>query len=156
MVPHFNVIIATPGRNMESEYVKSLVETITYLNNNNISYLYVNEYSSQVSAAREATAMGSTMLNIFEHRPLSGQVTYDKMFWIDSDISWTIDDFMNIYESDLDILSGVYINEKGVPMFTFDEDQVYIDSESWQNKKDILNRLLVAVQCFFFLLLRKQ
>ena len=37
--PHVNILIATPGRMMEAEYVKSLVATLTHLNQNNISYI---------------------------------------------------------------------------------------------------------------------
>lgn len=135
MKPHFNVLICTPGRSMESEYVKSLVATITYLQNNGISYVYLNEYSSQVSAAREATAMGSTFLSAFATEPLAGQATYDKMIWIDSDISWTVEDFMKLYNSTYDIVSGLYLSDKNVPVFSFAEDQVYFDFESVKNKQ---------------------
>jgi hypothetical protein len=116
--PHVNVLIATPGRNMEAEYVKSLIQTISYLNQVGISYMFLNEYSSMVSTAREATAMGDQYLDPFNNSPVRGQVTYDKIFWIDSDIGWEITDFMKIYESDKDIVSGLYFNEKMVPMFS--------------------------------------
>jgi hypothetical protein len=118
MKPHINVIIATPGRNMEAEYVKSLIQTISYLNQVGISYMFLNEYSSMVSTAREATAMGEQYLDPFNNSPYRGQVTYDKIFWIDSDIGWEITDFMKIYESDKDIVSGLYFNEKMTPMFS--------------------------------------
>lgn len=133
--PHVNLIIATPGRMMEAEYVKSLVETLTYLNANNISYIYVNEYSSQVNAAREATIMGSRFLSAFETEPLSGRVTYDKIIWIDSDISWTIEDFMKLYNSKYDIVSGLYFNEEGVPLFTFKDEDVIFDHEKLKHKQ---------------------
>jgi hypothetical protein len=86
--PHVNVLLATPGRNMEAEYVKSLIQTISYLNQVGISYMFLNEYSSMVSTAREATAMGDQYLDPFNNSPVRGQVTYDKIFWIDSDIVW--------------------------------------------------------------------
>lgn len=127
---HVNILICTPGRSMEAEYVKSLIDTTQYLNQHNISYLYLNEYSSQVNAAREATAMGSKFLNAFETAPLSGKVTYDKMIWIDSDISWTIKDFMTLYTSEYDIVSGIYFDDQGIPMFAFEENQIYFDHDS--------------------------
>lgn len=120
---HINILIATPGRNMEAEYVKSLVETITYLNSNNITYRFLNQYSPQVNAAREATVMDSRYLDAFNSKPCRGQVTYDKIFWIDSDISWNIEDFIKLYESDKDIISGIYLNEHGTPMFSVDEEK---------------------------------
>ena len=118
MKPHINVLIATTGRSFENEYVRSLVDTIAYLVKNNITYRFLNEYSSQVNMAREATAMGSMYLDAFNKEILRGEVTYDKIIWIDSDISWKVEDFIKIYESDKDVISGVYLNEKGVPMFS--------------------------------------
>ena len=122
MTNHVNVLIATPGRSMEAEYVKSLVETINYLSSNNITFRYLNQYSPQVNMAREATIMDSRYLDAFNKSPVLGQVTYDKIIWIDSDISWDVKDFMSIYNSEKDITSGVYLNEYGIPMFSV-EDQ---------------------------------
>lgn len=133
--PHFNILICTPGRSMEAEYVKSLINTISYLNSQEISYIYLNEYSSQVSAAREATAMGSRLLQAFETQPIGGQVTYDKMIWIDSDISWNVEDFIKLYESKYDIVSGVYYGQDGVPMFSFEENDIYFDKEKLRGKE---------------------
>lgn len=112
-----DVVIATPGSSMDSAYVQSLVETMEALTANGISFMYSNEYATGVAAAREATAMGSTYLSAFENRPFSGSVFYKKMFWIDSDMSWKPKDFLKLYEYDLDIISGLYFNNKGVPMF---------------------------------------
>jgi len=133
--PHVNVLICTPGRMMEAEYVKSLVATLSTLKDKGISYLYLNEYSSQVNAAREATIMGSRFLNAWSTEPLNGGVTYDKIIWIDSDISWTPEQFLKLYESTYDIVSGLYFNEEGVPLFTFTENDVYFDHEQLKHKQ---------------------
>lgn len=109
---------------MENEYVKSLVDTITYLSKVGISYKFLNEYSSQVNMAREATAMGSMYLDAFNTELVRGEVTYDKIIWIDSDISWEVDDFMKLYESDKDVVSGIYLNDKGTPMFSMLSEEI--------------------------------
>jgi hypothetical protein len=132
--PHVNILICTPGRMMEAEYVKSLVATLGYLNKEGISYLYLNEYSSQVNAAREATTMGSRFLNAWSTEPLNGKVTYDKMIWIDSDISWNVEDFIKLYESKYDVVSGLYFNEEGVPLFTFGENDIHFDHQKLKSK----------------------
>jgi len=124
---HYNVLICTPGHSMEAEYVKSLVETIKVLEKENITYKYLSEYSSTVSGAREATLMDSLFLDGFNPNPVGGKVTYDKIFWIDSDISWSPKDFIRIYQSDYDISSGIYVNNKGLPMFTQLENELDID-----------------------------
>lgn len=118
MTKTVDVIIATPGSNMESAYVRSLVNTLQFLNEKGISWHYSNKYTSRVDAAREATAMDSEFLDAFNNAPIHGMVAYKKMFWIDSDISWETSDFWALYNSDLDIISGVYVSDHGVPMFT--------------------------------------
>lgn len=119
-----DVIIATPGASMEAEYVRSLIRTMNLLRERKISFYYANKYTSRVAAAREATAMDSDFLDAFNNAPLLGQVGYKKMFWIDSDMSWEPSDFLALYNSHLDIVSGVYLSDQGVPMFSpLDEKQ---------------------------------
>lgn len=138
MKKHINVLIATPGRSMEAEYVKSLVNTISYLQSQGITYMFLNEYSSMVSSAREATTMGGPYLDPFNNSPAYGEVTYDKIFWIDSDIGWEITDFTKILESEKEIVSGLYFNEKMVPMFSVasEDAAVEIDRILKSNKEE--------------------
>lgn len=112
--PHFNVVITTPGNQMCSEYTKSLLATIDFLQKNNISWFYQNEYASLVTNAREATITGSRNLEIFNPSPGKGQYTYDKIFMIDSDIVWSPEHFLKLYLSDKSIISGVYFEEQGL------------------------------------------
>jgi hypothetical protein len=134
---HYNVLICTPGHSMEAEYVKSLVETLKILDSKGITYKYLSEYSSTVSGAREGTLMGSLFLDAFNTKPLGGRATYNKIFWIDSDISWDPLDFISLYQSDKDIISGVYVNNKGLPMFTQLESQLDISVLDMCKYKDV-------------------
>lgn len=117
-----DVIIATPGRSMDAPYVRSLVKTLTFLNGSGISYYYANQYSPRVDAAREATAMDSLFLDITQNSPLSGKIQYKKIIWIDSDMEWEPLDFMALYDSKNDIVSGFYLSNHGVPMFQYAPD----------------------------------
>lgn len=110
---HADVIIATPGHSLLGPYVMSLLGTIERLGRENISWAWLNRYASNVADAREITLANSLHNNIAEQRPLYGQLTYKKIFWIDSDIAWTPDDFMRLYESDFDIVSGAYLLASG-------------------------------------------
>lgn len=78
-----------------------------------IKWGFSNEYSSHVADAREVTLNGSRQNSILETRPFNGQVKYKKLFWIDSDISWSPDDFLKLYESEKDIVSGAYLLGNG-------------------------------------------
>jgi hypothetical protein len=113
---HYDVLIATPGHSLEAQYVLSLTETLSELNQQGISYKWLNAYSSLVHNARELTTTGggNYMLNPLDSGPLGDRVTYNKIFWIDSDIAWTPKDFLKIYSSDYDVATGAYLLADGV------------------------------------------
>lgn len=103
-----DVLIATPGHSAKMEYVKSLVATCAQLDSFGISYRFMSRYSSFVPTARELTALDSRAHDYSAGR-VGGGVEYKKLFWIDSDIEWTVEDFMRLYNSDSDIVSGLYV-----------------------------------------------
>tara|TARA_A100001201_G_scaffold126993_1_gene111586 strand:- start:328 stop:1011 length:684 start_codon:yes stop_codon:yes gene_type:complete len=111
--PHYNVVITTPGNKMCSGYVKSLLNTISILNQRKITWIYQNESSSIVSNAREATISGSISLEINNSSPGKGTYSYDKIFMIDSDIVWSPDQFLELLNADVDFISGVYYEKTG-------------------------------------------
>lgn len=104
---------------MDAGYVKSLMKTCERLMDEGITFTFLSEYSSFVPHAREATAMGSKYLRYDKTEIAGGDFTYDKIFWVDSDIVWTPEDFLKLYRRwDLDIVSGLYLldDEKSVPV----------------------------------------
>ena len=107
-VPHYDVVIATPGFSMKAEYVKSLVSTCATLDDLGITYTFLNRQSSFVATARELTAIDSPLHDYNVSSIGSGRFTYNKIFWIDSDIEWEPVDFIKLYSSDLPIVSGLY------------------------------------------------
>jgi hypothetical protein len=112
---HYDVLIATPGAMMEAQYVKSLVATLAECDKRGITYKFLNNYSSLVHHAREATITGGdgANLNPDDTAPLGGTVTYNKIFWIDSDISWEPWQFFRIYDSEYDVCTGAYLLADG-------------------------------------------
>lgn len=107
--PHVNVLIATPGHSVMSQYLMSLLKTIDTLNKKGISWAYLQRYASHVGDAREITIGGPDPQEVHNNKPLKGVVTYDKIIWIDSDIAWEPEQFLKLYESDKDIISGAYL-----------------------------------------------
>jgi len=112
---HYDVLIATPGAMLEAQYVKSLVQTLAECDKRGITYKWLNHYSSLVHHARELTAAGSEGMNLdpTQISPGGKDITYKKIFWIDSDISWTPDQFFKIYDSEYDVASGAYLLSDG-------------------------------------------
>jgi hypothetical protein len=111
--PHYNVIIATPGHSVMAQYLGSLLQTIEVLNDKGITWAFTQKYASHVGDAREITIGGPDPQDAKDSRPFKGEVTYDKIVWIDSDIAWTPEQFLKIYNSDKDITSGMYLLANG-------------------------------------------
>lgn len=112
-IPHYNVVFATPGNSMLPGYVRSILKSTYFLTERGLTWNYMTEASSLVALAREKTIGGTEYGDKNMRKPASGAYTYDKIIWIDSDIAWEFEDLMRIYESDKDIMSGVYMMENG-------------------------------------------
>jgi hypothetical protein len=106
--PHYDVLIATPGKMLHAEYTSSLVDTIRWLESEGKTYKFLNKQGSLISSTREATALDSYTPNWDTREVGGGAYTYGKIFWIDSDVQWDVEAFKKIYESDLDIVGGLY------------------------------------------------
>lgn len=113
-------------------YVKSLLSLTETLNREGITWAWSCEYSSHVSDAREYTLSGTNQNIIGETRPFHGEITYDKLMWIDSDIKFNPEDVIKLYKSDKEIISGCYLLASGEvvaypkllnPPYTIDEVQ---------------------------------
>jgi hypothetical protein len=107
-VEHYDVLIATPGKLLHAEYVGSLIETTKWLNSKGLTYKFLNKQSSFIPSGRELTALDQYE-NDWKTRSVgSGLYTYGKIIWIDSDVQWEVEDFQRIFESELDVVSGLY------------------------------------------------
>lgn len=112
-IPHFNVLIATPGHSMLQAYVRSLVKTVYFFDSNGISWNFLTEYSSLVADAREKTIGGLGYQDPSDSRPGHGLYTYDRILWIDSDIEWDVEDVIQLMSHDYDVVSGCYMLTNG-------------------------------------------
>ncbi len=106
---HYDVLIATPASSYKAAYVDSLVATTRVLNECGISYHLLNKSGSFIPSTREQVASDSYGHDWSTNEIAGGKYSYKKIFWIDSDIEWEPDDFMRIYDSEMDVVSGVYM-----------------------------------------------
>lgn len=139
--PHYDVLIATPGKMLHAEYVSSLVDTVRWLESEGLTYRFLNKQGSLISSTREMTALDSYKPNWETREVGGGEYTYGKIFWIDSDIEWTVEAFKKIYEHDLDIVGGMYqtspegrvavafFNEEQNPTTVREQDFIMIEEE---------------------------
>lgn len=112
-IPHVNLVIATPGHSVMGIYVKCLLATTDLLNKNGISWAFTNEYSSHVADSREMTLNGDSQNEIKNTKPFKGNISYDKIIWIDSDIRWEPEDVLKLYKSKKDVITGAYLLATG-------------------------------------------
>ena len=124
--PHYNVLIATPGKMFHNAYIKSLVETTKWLHERGLSYKWLNAESSFIPSGREQVALGEPGVDWYATEVGCGEFTYDKIFWIDSDIEWDVKDFAKIYDSELPVISGLYMIDLAgsVACAFFDNEQL--------------------------------
>jgi hypothetical protein len=116
--PHFDVVIATPGNGFTPGYMRSILRTVAILDKEGISWNFLNQGGSLVAMARESTIGGYDTNNPLMSEPCSGQFTYNKIIWIDSDIEWMPQDFFRLYNSEKDIVSGCYLMEdRTIPIY---------------------------------------
>lgn len=146
---HYNVVFATPGNSLHPEYVKSLVASIKWLESKGMTYHFVSQYSSFVPSARENTATDSFGADWEAVGFGGGKFTYDRIIWVDSDISWSVEALEILLATDLDICAGMMavgrdgrigamrMNEDGHPKsllateFLVDGDPVEVDGVSF-------------------------
>ena len=117
----YDVVIATPGSMLTAAYVRSLAKTIKVLEENDISWHYVNYESCYIREARERIINDSYEEDLNNHTPFSGNFDYKKIMWIDSDIEWEPEHLLSLYHSDRDIITGAYMMTSGRIAVSFDE-----------------------------------
>lgn len=110
---HFNLMICTPGHSVMVEYMQSLLSWASFAAEKKITWGLSTGYSSHVADAREIVLSGTKNNSLSESRPFSGEVTYDKLLWIDSDIQFTPEDIYKLYKSKKDVVSGAYLLATG-------------------------------------------
>lgn len=112
---HYDVLIATIGTTMTNGYVESLTKTIEELTLQGISYRWLNGFGSLDHNARESTLTGNGLnLNPNDKGPLGDRYTYKKIFWIAPNISWTVKNFLKLYEAEDAVVTGAYLLSDGV------------------------------------------
>jgi len=106
------VVFCLPGSHYSGRFLTSFVELITACHSLGLRPLISQSYSSMVNFARCKVA-GADVTRGKHQSPFGSQVNYDYMMWIDSDIAFTVDNFIQLLEMDKDIASGWYAQPGG-------------------------------------------
>lgn len=98
---YHDIVILTPGSSVTINYVKSLSDTLFELSKRGITWKIIVESSSNIYDLRQ------NMFNKLKEE------NFYKSIWIDSDISWTTEDFLKIFFSKKEIITGCYLLQSG-------------------------------------------
>lgn len=104
------VVFCVPGRSFSSRFLQSWTRLMAACTGAGIDVALSNKYSSVVHFAR-AMCLGADLIKGEEQTPWQGEVDYDAMVWIDSDIVFNPEQVMALLQSPNDITCGMYIME---------------------------------------------
>jgi hypothetical protein len=106
------IAFCLPGLMYSGTFMTQFVRLLFDLNQQGINFYISQQYSSMVNHARtdclQADNYAGTMLT-----PFRGQVPYDYIMWIDSDIIFKTEDLIELLKMNKDIAAGWYAQSTG-------------------------------------------
>lgn len=102
------IIFCLPGREYSREFLLSWSDLLVQTIKKGHEVLISQQYSSMVHFAR-AKCLGGDVLKGATQKPFQGQIEYDMIMWIDSDIVFSADDFFKLIDSPHDVTCGSYM-----------------------------------------------
>lgn len=104
------IVFCLPGREYSREFLLAWSDLLMQASAKGHQCMISQQYSSVVHFAR-AKCLGGDVLKGPDQKPFQGQIEYDAMMWIDSDIVFKPEDFFRILESPHDVTAGLYMME---------------------------------------------
>lgn len=135
------VIFALPGNNFSKPFFLNFLRFLNYMETTGIRYMVSMEGGSNVSATREkCLGIRDDAFDDVKALPFNGEVNYDYIMWIDSDILFDPQDFQKLLDRNVDIVAGCYKkDEKLYPMSKFGvppgEDLLCLEEKDLQGKE---------------------
>ena len=104
------IVFCMPGREYSREFLLCWSDLLMQAANKGHQVMISQQYASVVHFAR-AKCLGGDVLKGKDQKPFQGEMEYDAIMWIDSDIVFKPEDFFNLLESPHDVTAGVYMME---------------------------------------------
>lgn len=104
------IIFCLPGKTYSREFLLAWSDLLMQATALGHQCMISQQYSSVVHFAR-TKCLGGDVLKGPDQKPFQGQVDYDAMMWIDSDIIFKPADFFALLESPYDVTAGMYMME---------------------------------------------
>jgi len=137
------VIFALPGREFSGRFLQCWTELVYACFQNGIQPVMSQHYSPLLYYVRNMCLGGDNLRGI-DQKPFGGQLDYDYIMWIDSDVVFTPDHFFKLLQDDKDITSGLYMMADNTHYATVEDwdDEFFLKHGHFQ----FLNREMVQAK----------
>jgi len=105
-----DLFICVTGRTFSGNFLDCWTDFLLSLRAARVSFFVSRAYDPLVYRARNK-CLGGEITAGKSQPPLCG-INYDKILWIDSDMTWTFDDYARLDGADLPIVSGLYLMDE--------------------------------------------
>jgi len=155
------IAFCIPGRSFSKEFLTAWSEVLLQCFRNNITPLLSPAYDPVVHYARNKCLGGSVLRGRYQ-KPFNGEVHYDYMLWIDSDVVFSYDQIIKLLNWNKQIVSGIYMMADRVNFATVREwDIEYFGKHgsfkflTEEDIKDASGLMEVAYTGFGFMLMKR-
>lgn len=104
------IVFCLPGRNYSGTFLQCWTQLMGWCLSNGITMSMQQYYSCNIYYSRNM-CLGGNVLNGANQKPYNGQLDYDYMMWIDSDVIFSVDQFIKLLQYQKDIVGGLYLME---------------------------------------------
>lgn len=116
----FTIVFCLPGASFSGKFLECWTQLLAWCLDNNIKPILSRSQSCNIYYVRNM-CLGADVMRGKDQKPFNGELNYDYIMWIDSDIIFTPDQFETLLKHDKDIVSGVYFMEGGKYLATVKE-----------------------------------
>ena len=119
------VVFCLPGNSFSGKFLECWTNLLAFCLANNIQPILSRKNSCNIYYVRNM-CLGADVSRGKNQKPFNGQIDYDYIMWIDSDILFTPEQFVRLLNHNQDIVSGIYCMEGGQYLATVkDWDEEY-------------------------------
>jgi hypothetical protein len=155
------IVFCLPGNNYSGKFLQCFSNLIIHCISKGYQIGISQKYSCNIYYVRNM-CLGADVSRGENQKPFNGELDYDYLMWIDSDILFTIEQFEKLLSHNEDIISGLYKMEGGKQFATVQNwDEEFFKKNGYfefMQEKDIKNKtepIDVSYTGFGFILIKK-
>jgi hypothetical protein len=154
------IVCALPGQNYSATFLRYWTEFLSESTKRGWGITLSQRSGADIYALRSACLCGDIRRGE-DQKPFNGEVDYDYVLWIDSDIIFKAEDVESLINRDLDVVTGLYSRGDGCSFCAIEAlNQEYFEKHGhyeWLTPNSIKEKTLIPIECcgFGFLLVKK-